>query len=170
MSGKIDGKGVQKSAGKNNSNKVEGGKVLAHQFSEPAVRGDISLVHFVNKEIVCRESGWVQLIRTEGKKKHAKMRKSAQSFFIKSFPVPNYRHYCGYWRDEREGGCPYSILSPYQSSTLHLLPPADVASPAHVSLSRSGSRKSCRSFFLPPAQKQKRSKGNHPRNDSCHSP
>lgn len=159
--------------GKKNSNKVEGEekkKVLAHQFSEPAVRGDISLVHFVNKEIVCSESGWVQLIRTERKKKHAKTRKSAQSFFIKSFPVPNYRH-CGYWRDEREGGCPSSILSPYQSSTLHLLPPADVASPAHVPLSCSESRKSCRSAFTSTGQEARNlRKGNHPRNDSCHFP
>lgn len=37
------------------SNKVK--KVLAHQSSRPAVGGDISLVHFVNREIVCRGSG-----------------------------------------------------------------------------------------------------------------
>lgn len=122
-------------------------KVLAHQSSRPAVGGDISLVHFVNREIVCRESGRVQVTRkdrdTQRQRKPIKMRKRAQSFFIRPILIPapgNYRH-CGYRCDEREGGCPSSILSLYQSSTLCFLPPADVASPAHVSLPVQGPRK-----------------------------
>lgn len=53
----------RESAGRENSNKVK--KVLAHQSSRPAVWGDISLVHFVNREIVCRGSGRVRVTRTD---------------------------------------------------------------------------------------------------------
>ncbi len=53
----------RESAGKENSNKVK--KVVAHQSSWPAVGGDISLVHFVNREIVCRESGRVRVTRKD---------------------------------------------------------------------------------------------------------
>lgn len=38
---------------------------MAHQSSGPAVGGDISLVHFVNREIVCSESGWVWVTRKD---------------------------------------------------------------------------------------------------------
>ena len=54
---------ARESAGKENSNKVK--KVLAHQSSRPAVGGDISLVHFVNREIVCRETGRVRVTRKD---------------------------------------------------------------------------------------------------------
>lgn len=46
-----------------NSSKVK--KVLGHQSSWPTVGGDISLVHFVNREIVCGESGSVRVTRKD---------------------------------------------------------------------------------------------------------
>lgn len=159
------------SAGKDNSNKVK--KVLAHQSSRPAVGGDISLVHFVNREIVCGESGRVRVTRkdrdTQRSRKPVKVRKRAQSFFIRPILIPatgNYRN-CGYRPDEREGGRPSSILNLYQSPTLCFLPPADVASPAHVSLCLF--RVQERSF-PPPAKWQIHLKENHRHNDSCHFP
>lgn len=54
----------RESAGKENSNKVKK-KVLAHQSSQPAVGGDISLVHFVNREIVCGGTGRVRVTRKD---------------------------------------------------------------------------------------------------------
>lgn len=148
-------------------------KVVAHQSSLPAVGGDISLVHFVNREIVCRESGRERVTRkdrdTQRQRKPKKMRKRTQSFFIRPILIPatgNYRH-CGYRRDEREGGCPSSILSLYQSSALRFLPPADVASPAHVSFCLFRVQESCSSF---PAKWQIHLKENHRHNDSCHFP
>lgn len=102
---KIKGENVKKSAGKGNSNKLK--KVLAHQSCPPTVGGDISLVHFVNREIVCSESGRVLVTRKNRDiprmRKPAKTRKRAQSFFIWSFlisPTGNYGH-CSYRRDER---------------------------------------------------------------------
>lgn len=50
---------------------IEGGggkkKVLAHQSCVRAVGGDISLVHFVNREIVCGESGRARVTRKDRK-------------------------------------------------------------------------------------------------------
>lgn len=164
----------RESAGKENSNKAK--KVLAHQSFWPAVGGDISLVHFVNREIVCRESGWVWVTRkdrdTQRRRNPMKTTKRAQSFFIRPFLIPasgHYRH-CDYRRDERVGGCPSSILSLYQSSTLRFLPPADVTSPAHVSFCLFRVQESCRSSFPAPANSQIHLKENHRHNDSCHFP
>lgn len=97
-------------------------KVLAHQLSQPAVSRDISLVHFVNNEIVCSESGWVQ-VASENRDMQGIRKKS---FFNKPILVPargNYSH-CGYWRDEREGGCPsfhFKSLSIIHPSLVHPL-------------------------------------------------
>lgn len=142
---------MKKSAGKENSNKVK--KVLAHQSCPPTVGGDISLVHFVNREIVCSESGWVRVTRknrdTPRMREPVKMRKRAQSFFIRPFlisPTGNYGH-CDYRRDEKRWVSLFHFKSP---SIIHpsLFTPClcGIASP-RILLPVQGPRKL--SFVLP---------------------
>lgn len=150
-------------------------KVVVHQSSGPAVGGDISLVHFVNRETVCRESGWVPVTRkgrvreARKKRKPIRTKKGVSSF---SLNLPWFQP-LGMTKTQdavkEKVGVPLPSLRLNQSSPFRFLSPADVASPTSLPAC-SWSKKDAVPPFSPPAQWQIRLKQNHQHNDSCHFP